>query len=188
MSFVERRQRSVAPQAVAALLAASFLGSCDHAPLGLERDLEAFLQTDLLAYDVESRRFGSADFLGFSVEYEFTNRSDRLIHVLKCDAINFRLEKREGDGWTEVWEGPDHRSCLPAPVVVEPGGTLNGDLQVEGWLPPAPFEGLGFETDRLTGYFRLALAAVVYPEAPGQERTSVELERRISNAFRLRAR
>lgn len=144
---------------------------------------------------------GPVDLFGFSVIYEYSNSSGRLIHVLKCTAVNFIVQRREGERWIDAWIGPDPDFCFPTSVPVPAGQSLSGTVRIEGLLPTSPslgdrFSGndprlLGprFETTKLTGQFRLVLAAVVYPEGDGEgDRTPVEPERRTSNPFLLRLR
>lgn len=178
---------------------------CGHEPLGLARDEGAFLQTDSLSYEVGrvslNSRDGPVDLFGFSLAYEYANASGRLIHILKCDEVNFVLQRRDGERWIDAWVGPDPDFCFPTAVAVPTGETLTGTVRIEGLLPSSPaidpglpgndprLLGPRFQTTRLTGQFRLVLAAIVYPEGDGEEdRIPVEPGRRTSNPFLLEAR
>lgn len=167
-------------RASAALVLAVALVACDDGPFAPDREDDAPIQTDRLAYELE-RIEGR---LETSIQYVFTNRGSTAVFIQNCNgATGIALEKRIDGVWTAVW-GNVVPQCLSQAIALLPGQTISGELLVDADC------GCGvprFETPELEGLYRMVFTEVFDAQtgdgfAAGEP---VPVDRRRSNRFAL---
>ena len=179
-----RRARAAIPLAAAAWLAACQPGA-DDAPPG-----ESATGAPTHHFTVDSagytlRRDGDA--LATSIGFVFRNRLADTVSVVNCNGhVVMNLEKRVGEGWEPVWHGMTN-ACLSPPLVIAPGDSLAGRIEVSGADPGHPSLPV-FETAELDGEFRLAWyqPRLRYDAERGNLGDTLALADRVTTPFRLR--
>jgi hypothetical protein len=151
----------------------------------VDRDADAFFQTDSLSYALHE---SFNVWLG-AIGIEFANRTDKPVSFPNCNgALAVALQQRTGDDWQSVWENAVPE-CLSAPITVAPGAVFRDTVHIgitlagSGTAPSAL-------RSQLTGELRLLWYSVVHDYADGTAGfgTMLPVEQRISNRFTLRIR
>lgn len=150
-----------------------------------ERDEEAPIQTDRLAYELVPADDGLPG-VETVIGYEFTNRTGAPLYIVNCNGATAQvLEKRVDGEWVVVW-GNVIPQCLSPAIVIEPGQTIPRELEVFGGDPGcncAPT----FTVEERSGVYRLVLPDVLSSFDPDARPFGTPLPKadRVSNEFRL---
>jgi hypothetical protein len=138
------------------------------------------LRTDGSSYLLEPQWVGLRTEIGIS----FANMSDRRMYIPNCNGgLYTPLEKRVDGGWESYWS-PLSAMCSSAPIIIEPGATLNRTINVWGALPlPGTNAAPGWASTDVEGTYRMVLGGVFWN---GRTSEMVPLELRTSNEFTLR--
>lgn len=150
----------------------------------LERDTEAPIQTDRLAYVL--REATDEPTLRATIPYRYENRTAASICMTHCGgAFAVALEKRITDEWVWVWSPPLPDCRTRPPITIEPRGAFRDTLRVthvtrEDAGPK--IKALDFE-----GAYRMVIPAASRLSSPGEcGGEQVPEQQRISNRFVLK--
>lgn len=170
------------PYAFAFVVAGAILMGCDTLAGPPERESEAPLQTDRLAYTLRRADGG----LNAEIPFTYTNRTGNGVYVVNCNqSAPPILEKRIEGRWETAW-APVVLLCLSPPIVIEAGETYSDTLRVYGGDSTSDIYPR-FRGEEVEGTYRLVWLGVVHNYDPDRQGFGDELalEERISNTFTL---
>lgn len=160
-------------------------GQVDTTPLpeAMSGPITGGLRSDSSSYVLRPDGPGWATTIGFA----YHNSGADTVYVVNCNGtILMNLEKLESGEWKDAWyaEG-DH--CLSSPLIISPGETLRGGVEIWGAEPGTPSYNT-FRTAELEGEYRLAWFQPVHHYDPTASHfgDTILMVDRISNSFDLR--
>ncbi len=178
------RQISRIPKTTVLVVAIALTG-CGDSPVGLERDIEAPIQTDGLEYELQDNAGYTWD---VAIPLRYTNNTGRTIYVPNCNrTIVTWLEKEDAGEWVFAWGGVT-AACQSPVIVVEPAATYDDTLHVIAGQTGTNI-GSKFRVTDIDGIYRIVWVEVYSsydPDARQPIGEKLPLHQRVSNRFRLR--